>query len=200
MNPKILPDRPVALLVDDHADVLVTTGAFLETAGFDVIRAHNGDEALAHLASGQKFTLLVTDYAMPGLNGVDLATQALETFPALKTLIITGFPSDAGLFNRPSNVALMTKPFRRSELIAQLNALFGSEMGALQMVSSARSEGREPEGETLERKNRRSAARHRRSAARHRRSAARHWRSAARHRCSAARHRRPAARRRRQST
>jgi CheY-like chemotaxis protein len=126
MDAKIPPDRPAALLVDDHPDVLVTTGAFLEAAGFDVVRVHDGDEALAHLASGQVFALLVTDYAMPGLNGADLARQALELNPALKALIITGFPSDAGLFDRPSNVALLAKPFRRAALITQLNSLFAS--------------------------------------------------------------------------
>src|SRR5579864_3971617 len=79
-----VPVRPLALLVDDHPDVLVTTGAFLAAAGFDVVRADNGDEALTYLASGQVFVLLVTDYAMPGVSGVDLATQALERLPALK--------------------------------------------------------------------------------------------------------------------
>ena len=92
------PVRPPALLVDDNAEVLVTIGAFLAAAGFDVVPAHNGDEALAHLASGRMFVLMVTDYAMPGISGVDLATQALERLPALKVLVITGFPSDAGLF------------------------------------------------------------------------------------------------------
>lgn len=116
--------RPLALLVDDQSDVLVTTSAFLEAAGFDVMRANNGDEALGYLASGQMFVLLVTDYAMPGLNGVDLATQALVQLPALKVLIITGYPSDAGLFDRPSSVALLVKPFRRAALIERLKVLF----------------------------------------------------------------------------
>ena len=126
MDMKILPDRQRALLVDDHHDVLVTTGAFLEAAGFDVVRADNGDEALGHLASGETFALLVTDYAMPGLNGVDLATQALERLPALKVVIISGYPSDAGLFNRPASVVLLSKPFRRAALIACLQSLFAT--------------------------------------------------------------------------
>jgi CheY-like chemotaxis protein len=124
MPDKITSNRPPALLVDDHPDVLVGIGAFLEAAGFDVARASSGDEALARLSSGPRFALLVTDYAMPGLNGVDLARQALEQFPDLKALIITGFPSDAGLFDRPSSVALLAKPFRRVTLIARLQALF----------------------------------------------------------------------------
>jgi CheY-like chemotaxis protein len=119
-----VPARPPALLVDDNAEVLVTIGAFLTAAGFDVVRARDGDEALARLASGRMFVLMVTDYAMPGTGGVDLAAQALERLPALKVLIITGFPSDAGLFDRPSGVALLAKPFRRAGLIAAVRSLF----------------------------------------------------------------------------
>jgi CheY-like chemotaxis protein len=116
--------RLPALLVDDHPDVLVGVGAYLTGAGFDVTRVGSGDEALVRLGSGQAFALLVTDYAMPGLNGVDLACQALDQNPALKVLIITGFPSDPGLFNRPSGVAILAKPFRRSALIEVLESLF----------------------------------------------------------------------------
>ena len=126
MTTWILPNRTRALLVDDHPDVLVTTAAFLAAAGFDVVRAGDADAALIQLASGQMFTLLVTDYAMPGLNGVDLATQALERFPALKVVIISGYPSDAGLFNRPASVVLLSKPFRRAALIECLQSLFAT--------------------------------------------------------------------------
>lgn len=126
------PVRPPALLVDDNAEVLVTIGAFLAAAGFDVVRARNGDEALAHLASGRMFVLMVTDYAMPGIGGVDLAAQALERLPDLKVLIITGFPSDAGLFDRPSGVALLAKPFRRAGLIAAVRSLFEAATKARQ--------------------------------------------------------------------
>jgi CheY-like chemotaxis protein len=118
------PVRSPALLVDDNAEVLVTIGAFLTAAGFDVVQARNGDEALARLASGRKFVLMVTDYAMPGISGVDLATQALEQLPALKVLVITGFPSDAGLFARPPAVVLLAKPFRRAALIEAIRSLF----------------------------------------------------------------------------
>ena len=121
------PVRPRALLVDDNAEVLVTIGAFLAAAGFDVVPTHNGDEALAQLASGRMFVLMVTDYAMPGISGVDLATQALERLPALKVLVITGFPSDAGLFDRPASVALLAKPFRRAALIAAVRSLLKTE-------------------------------------------------------------------------
>ena len=151
MDTKVLPDRARALLVDDHSDVLVTTGAFLEAAGFDVVRASNGDEALSHLTAGETFALLVTDYAMPGLNGVDLANQARERLPALKVLIITSYPNAAGLKELPRGVDLLLKPFRRATLVARLQTLFGSDLGPGQLVSSDRGEARQRAGASSQR-------------------------------------------------
>jgi CheY-like chemotaxis protein len=66
-NPRPFEGLPV-LLVDDHPDVLVGVGAYLAGAGFDVTRVGTGDAALTRLLSGERFALLVTDYAMPGLS------------------------------------------------------------------------------------------------------------------------------------
>jgi len=77
--PKQVASQPLALLVDDAPDVLTTTGRFLESAGFDVVRATDGRAALIELASGQEFVLLVTDYAMPVLNGVELTERVRQS-------------------------------------------------------------------------------------------------------------------------
>ena len=116
--------RLSVLLVEDSPDILATIGRFLEAAGFDVMRADNGDEALNALVAGPRFALLVTDYAMPGLNGRDLAIRARAMFPDLKVLIITGFPNAETLRELPAGVAVMVKPFRRAKLIAQLTEWF----------------------------------------------------------------------------
>ena len=84
------------LLVDDVADVLVTTGAFLERAGFRVVRAGSGDQALAVLAAGEQFDALVTDYAMPGMNGLELIERVRVVQPGLAALVITGFAEVGG--------------------------------------------------------------------------------------------------------
>lgn len=84
------------LLVDDVADVLVTTGAFLERAGFQVAQAGSGNQALAVLAAGGRFDALVTDYAMPGMNGVELIEQVRVVQPGLAALVITGFAEVGG--------------------------------------------------------------------------------------------------------
>jgi CheY-like chemotaxis protein len=127
MTTEAIPNRPRALMVDDNADVLATTGELLEAEGFDVTRAATGEAALACLGSGQTFRLLVTDHAMPGLNGIDFGCWALERFPTLKVLVITGFPVVEPVSAMPSGMALLAKPFRRDALIKQLQVLFDGD-------------------------------------------------------------------------
>lgn len=111
------------LLVDDAPDVLLTTGAFLQGAGFDVVRAASGDHALVVLAAGERFDALVTDYAMPALNGADLILKALRLQPSLPALIITGFAEITGIENLPGQIQVLRKPFRREELVRRVKRL-----------------------------------------------------------------------------
>jgi PAS domain S-box-containing protein len=105
------------LLVDDTPDVLLATGAFLTKAGFTVCCAGSGEQALALLAEDQLFDALVTDYAMPGLSGVDLITKGRIVQPGLPAVIITGFAGLANAATVPVRTLLLQKPFQRSELI-----------------------------------------------------------------------------------
>lgn len=122
------PDEIVAtdhhiLLVDDVADVLVTAGAFLAKEGFAVQKAPNGDEALSLIASDAKIDVLVTDFAMPGLSGVELIAQAAQIRPNLRSIVITGYPNADGLAELPPNTTILAKPFRRTALIARIKSL-----------------------------------------------------------------------------
>ena len=110
------------LLVDDTHDILVTIGAFLRSAGFEVTKCSNGIEALASVASGIAYDAIVTDYAMPGLNGMDLLAQVREIVPNLPGLIITGF-SDAEQQLELADVTILRKPFTRVDLITAVQNL-----------------------------------------------------------------------------
>jgi CheY-like chemotaxis protein len=105
------------LLVDDASDVLVTTSAFLEKAGFSVVRAKDGNDALARLAGGDRFDALVTDFAMPGMNGVDLIAEGRLIQPHLPALIITGFAEVHGQAALPEGVPVLHKPLTRLDLL-----------------------------------------------------------------------------------
>ena len=113
------------LVVDDVTDVLVTIGAFLTNAGFAVQKAGNGDEALRLIARNPQIDVLVTDFAMPGLSGVELIAQAMRLRPNLKSLVITGYPNADGLAVLPPHTTILTKPFRRSTLLAEVRFLVG---------------------------------------------------------------------------
>ena len=114
---------PHVLVVDDSADVLVAIGAFLLSERFVVVSAPDGDTALRLIASNPLIGILVTDFVMPGLSGVDLITQALKMRPALKAVLITAYPGADGLADLPSHIKVLAKPFRRSVLINQVKNL-----------------------------------------------------------------------------
>jgi PAS domain S-box-containing protein len=105
------------LLVDDNLDVVVTTAAFMENAGYWVIRATSADQALGFLAAGERFDVLVSDYAMPGMHGLDLIEQARMIQPGLAALLITGFAGAIDPALLPAGVEILAKPFRQRQLV-----------------------------------------------------------------------------------
>lgn len=111
------------LVVDDTADVLVAIGAFLMADGYVIVSAADGTTALQLIASDPQIGILITDFAMPGLSGVELIDQATQMRPDLKVLLITGYPHADGLAELPSHITVLTKPFRRDALITQVKNL-----------------------------------------------------------------------------
>jgi CheY-like chemotaxis protein len=105
------------LLVDDVADVLIGVAAFLRTSGFTVVPASGPEVALRALREQGPFDRLVTDYAMPGMNGGELVTAARAICPDLPALLITGWTDMHALEQRPHAVALIHKPVKREVLV-----------------------------------------------------------------------------------
>jgi PAS domain S-box-containing protein len=127
--PRPADRRPMSgriLLVDDSTDVLVIVGAFLERAGYAVIRVERGEHALAVLAKDSHFDAMISDFAMPGLNGLDLIAQARLVKPGLPALIITGYAA-LGDADAAEDTAVLHKPFQRHELIAALDRVMSPE-------------------------------------------------------------------------
>ena len=114
------------LLVDDTPDVLAVTAEILEGAGFVVVPAANGMEALALLESEQPFDVLVTDYVMPGLHGGLLIEQACACCPGLPALVVTGHTDSAALRDLPPGVAVLHKPVRGAALVRQVSDMVAS--------------------------------------------------------------------------
>ena len=106
------------LLVDD--DILVSMGAadMLLDLGHSVTEAQSGPHALKLLETDAPFDIVVTDYAMPGMNGFELAQRVKEKNPKLPIILATGYaelPAD-----RSIEFGHLSKPYTSKDLAAAL--------------------------------------------------------------------------------
>jgi CheY-like chemotaxis protein/transcriptional regulator with XRE-family HTH domain len=123
--PSVPAGRPRrALLVDDAPDMLVVVGAFLRSDGYDVVRADGAEAALEILRGGEPLDLLVTDYAMPGMNGLELVRCVAGLRPGLAAVVITAVAAELALAaGRLPGVAVLAKPFARVDLLNAVQAV-----------------------------------------------------------------------------
>jgi CheY-like chemotaxis protein len=84
------------LLVDDNRDGLLARKTLLEEQGFITATAVNGEEAFEAL-SKVTFDLMVTDYRMPRMNGIELIRCVRPLHPALRIIMLSGFVEALGL-------------------------------------------------------------------------------------------------------
>jgi PAS domain S-box-containing protein len=106
------------LLVDD--DVLVSMGAadMLLDLGHSVIEAGSANQALTLLESDPAFDVVVTDYAMPGMSGLELAQRIKAKNPKMPIILATGYAElPAG---KASEFRRLSKPYTENELAAAL--------------------------------------------------------------------------------
>ena len=100
----------------------------LADLGHDVAEAADGPEVTAMLADDPECCdLLITDYAMPHVSGAEVIHQARERRPGLPAIIITGYAEEGSIARRPSDVAVLGKPFSPDQLRdAIASAVFGA--------------------------------------------------------------------------
>ncbi len=110
------------LVVDDDAQVREMTAALLAEEGAEVATAESAEDALALVEAGLGFDFAVVDYAMPGLNGVELAERLRAAAPSAPCVLMTGFADAATLANQWSG-PVVQKPFAPEDLTAALGAL-----------------------------------------------------------------------------
>ncbi len=110
----------VLLLVEDNADVRESSVQLLGAEGLAVRAAADGDEALTVLASGFTPDYLVSDIVMSGsVDGVELVREVRRRFPAIKTVLVTGY-SDVAERAREEGFAVLRKPYDLASLMGAL--------------------------------------------------------------------------------
>ena len=104
------------LLAEDEVMLRVVETEALQDAGFQVLSAGDGEEALALLRTAPKIDLIISDVRMPHGDGVTFAKASLDLNPSAKILLITGYAHDVPPELRRQVVAVLPKPFNLDRL------------------------------------------------------------------------------------
>jgi CheY-like chemotaxis protein len=123
------PVRPRILLVDDENAVLAVLYTLLESEGYEVLAASNGPDAVAICRqSARPIELLVTDYNMPAMSGLELARECSRLRSGLPVLYVSGAHPD-GLLEadlQAKKRGFIAKPFRGDELLRKARELLAA--------------------------------------------------------------------------
>ncbi|HEY8383693.1 MAG TPA: PAS domain S-box protein [Microvirga sp.] len=124
------PSQALILVVDDDPDMRRILVASLHALGYRVAEAGDGEAGLAALDAGRP-DLLVVDFAMPGMNGVEVAKGARERHPDLPIVFASGYSDTAAIESvADGETVVIRKPFRIDELQAVIaSALRGTVTG-----------------------------------------------------------------------
>ena len=114
----------VVLLVDDDTFVREVTAAMLREAKFTVIEAGSGGAGLEALDLAERVDLLLVDFAMPGMNGAEVAREAQARRPGLPTVFVTGY-ADLDAIRSVGKERIVAKPFQRDRLLQAIDHVLG---------------------------------------------------------------------------
>jgi len=105
------------LLVDDDDAVRTVLGEQLKEMMIDVVAVADGDSALALLGeNGREFDLLLTDFAMPGKNGMETIRLAKECRPKMRSVLMTGYADEELQSAVRDSIPVLRKPINLDEL------------------------------------------------------------------------------------
>ncbi|WP_435993827.1 response regulator [Brevundimonas sp. LjRoot202] len=117
-------DHLMVLVVDDDDAVREVTAGLLVDLGYNVIEAGSGGAAL-DLIERHQISAVVLDFAMPGMNGADLARELRARQPRVPILFATGY-ADAEALMKVGDHQIVHKPFVQAELARKLSRSFAA--------------------------------------------------------------------------
>jgi len=119
---EMLVDRPIVMVVDDEPLVADTLAMILTHAGYRAVRAYDARTAL-EMASVRAPDLLISDVAMPEMNGVELALGMVAMAPGCKVVLFSGHARSVDLiraYDAGHDFPLMAKPMHPTEMLGQV--------------------------------------------------------------------------------
>lgn len=113
----------MVLIVDDDAQILKLVQKMLRSRNFRIEMAPKPSDAL-RIAESQPVDLLISDIALPEMDGKRLTERVLKLHPEAAVLLISGQYSENSRFVKSARVKFLSKPFFPSDLLRVMDELF----------------------------------------------------------------------------
>ena len=113
-----------ALVVDDNGELRGIVGKMLAILGYEVSSADNGEKAL-RIFLRSKIDIVISDYEMPGMDGVTLAHNIKRSSPGTPVILMTGAAREAVLSKIGTAVdQVLLKPFTLAQIGATISSMY----------------------------------------------------------------------------
>jgi len=143
--PAPLEESSSILLVDDNGHGLIARKAVLEEVGYTIYTARTGEEALELYAS-RKISLVVTDYKMAKMNGIELIEKIRNSDAEARIIMLSGFVEPLGLDEKSTGADIV---------ISKSSGEVGNLLRSVRRLLSRRDVKKPPASEKREKKERR---------------------------------------------
>jgi PAS domain S-box-containing protein len=108
-----------ALVVEDDPSVRDMTTQLLQRAGYEVLAVPNGIQAIETARGAELIDVLVTDVVMPGMSGIELAEQMMDSYPLMGVVLISGYTAETLDIERATadGATFVSKPISSNQLL-----------------------------------------------------------------------------------
>jgi two-component system cell cycle sensor histidine kinase/response regulator CckA len=119
------------LLVDDDLHIRSLGRELLENLGYEVETAENGEEVLEKFHQGRSLDLVILDYHLPGISGLEVVQRLKALSPETEVLMASGFFSnrEKEALTAGGASGFLDKPFRLKELKSRIEEVMGEHSG-----------------------------------------------------------------------